>query len=552
MTLTIDTTAQFETLLRQHAARAFVRNGEPTPLTEVEYADLMAAADTARSATPGQWNRLRALLVKIGGFEKEAEALAAANKAQIHGSLGAYPDSPADLISLWTEANHYAITYSGLWHLHGRLTRRDTDYVAREIKLFASAVKLFNKGDIENAFFNWVENAKERILAEASIRLAFQSTLDPGLTELRKFVDLIIGGSDDPDELEVIRSTAVIAFANFIYRVKNHLRYNFKSSAHLMIVLQGCQGDGKSTAIECLCAPLVQMWTKVSLEAFNNSSMAYQFSEMPIMVFEEMAGASKTDIDGMKAVMTDPFKLLDQKWKIASVRPIVVTFIGASNNDIRKLLKDDTGNRRVIQFNSKSVTREKLFAIDFEKIWRSIDEDAIEPPMYSSPEATALINGTQETQRVIADVENWILEGGSGIVWGSPMKDREAFDAFKMWADNGGVSEANRKFLDKKRFVADMRELKQRGRFDIVESERSRYLHFTIQRPEDDQPTAREVASRDRLKAAVEAKAKLQRTDDDETWREVERETAELIQQDSALARAIRVQRHGRGWGEDA
>lgn len=541
-----DTTQEFERLLNLHGARSQGRNGAVAQLSDDEFADLMSAAEGARTAyykNPKLFGRLHVILTAAGGFQKATEVNDAVNKAKVMAALGTEPSTPMEMIDAWLDANGYKVGFSGMWTLNGTHTSDDDDYILRSLKSFANSTRVFKREEVENDFGIWRPDSKKRIMMETTASLKFDPTIDPDHTELRKFVDLMVGGSDDPEELETIRQTAMIAFATFLFRVKNHIRNKFFNSAHLMIILQGIQGDGKTTAIQEMLSPLGQMWSPSSLEAFRDKSMGYKFSELPVMLFEEMQGAAKTDIDSIKSTMTDDTKLMVEKYKAAGVRKVVTTFIGASNKDIRGLFKDHTGNRRFIQFTTNGkVSKAELKHFDWLKIWQSIDEDAIEPPMYASPEATAMIVAIQEGQRVKGDVESWLIED-QGIPYGISTKDKDLFDRFKAWAEMGGMSKANLNFLDKRKMTSELLELTRDPRFQVKHVNRSRYDWFTIQRPQDATATTGERAKLERTKAAYEAKEATVQALDDRDWQSVEHETNDLVKRDSALATIIRLRK---------
>lgn len=535
-----DATQEFQRLLNTLSTGTSTRTGTATALTDVEFADLMSAAEAARNAKPWMWGKLFNTLKERGGFKKDQEVQEAVNRAKISAALGGMPQDEADFITKWIEANGYEITFSGLWLQHGTHCDDDNDYILRKLKLFASDTKVCKKEEVETAFGVWLNDARKRVRAQVFERIKYDPAVDPCQTELRKFVDLLIGGSDDPEELETIRQTAMIAFSTFLFRAKNHMRFRFFSSAHLMLVLSGVQGDGKTFALENLMSVLNGMSTSVSLEAFRDKSMSYQFSIMPVMVFEEMAGAAKADIDSIKAIMTDKEKLLVEKYKVAGVRKIISTFIGCSNKDIRNLLKDDTGNRRFIQFNTLPVDRKNLAGIDWLKIWQSVDENAVEPPMYASEENHAMIKAMQEDQRVMGEVETWINEGYN-VPWGQVMSDRALYDLFRLWGQNGGLSTATLNFFEKRRFVNDLRELRLSGRYEIRESHKARAAHFAIQRPNDDAPTRGEKAEHARMAARVALKERVAKAQDEQTWQQVEQSTDGLVKRDRALDKIIRL-----------
>jgi hypothetical protein len=432
--------------------------------------------------------------------------------------------------------------FSGLWSQHGvPCVDEDNDYILRSLKAFAADTRVFKKEDVENKFFLWLINSRKRIRNEVYEKIKFNPEVDPEQNELRKLVDMLIGGSDDPDELETIRQTAMIAFNTFLFRTKNHIRLKFFNSAHLMIVLSGIQGDCKTWALKHMMGVLNGMSSSVSLKAFQDNSMSYQFSIMPVACFEEMEGAGKADIDTIKALMTDEEKMMVEKYKVAGVRRIISTFIGCSNKDIRSLLRDPTGNRRFIQFVTLLASRAEIAKLDWLKIWQSVDEDADEPPMYASEANLKMVKAMQEDQRVQGDIEQWILET-SNLPWGQATNERHLYDLFKLWAENGGLSKATLNYWDKKRFAAEMLELMRSGRFQIRESHRSRSRHWTIQRPSDVAPTEEERRENRAMAGRVAAKEGVARKADDRSWESVELETGGLVKRDAALDKIIRLQ----------
>jgi hypothetical protein len=91
------------------------------------------------------------------------------------------------------------------------------------------------------------------------------------------------------------------------------------------------------------------------------------------------------DVESLKAVISDD---------VVSYRPLYTnrnstvpqntTFIGASNRDIRTLIKDPTGMRRFYQItcteDAKSATSwQELSELDYTAVWRSVNEHQDEP-----------------------------------------------------------------------------------------------------------------------------------------------------------------------------
>jgi hypothetical protein len=136
-------------------------------------------------------------------------------------------------------------------------------------------------------------------------------------------------------------------------------------------------------------------------------------STMPILFFDEMAGTTKADIERLKALMTDSTKQLREIYQRAATRTLIFSAAGCTNKDTSGLIRDETGNRRFIQFDSRynDVRGGALADIDALKIWRSVDENAAVAPRYRDPETIEIIREIQAEQRHTSLVEDWIVEG---------------------------------------------------------------------------------------------------------------------------------------------
>jgi hypothetical protein len=476
---------------------------------------------------------------------------------RIETDLGRLPHTVQEFVPLWLGSRGYKMEFSGLWTQHGKHSPHDGDYIVKSMRLWAVEFGRFAEREaIAMAFDTWAVEEKVAVQNVASEALKFDAAADPEMVELKKFVGLIIAPGDSDHETFRVRKAAEIAFANLIFRIKNHLRYVWKNSCHLMIILSGCQGDGKTFAIEHLMSPLGDMFTPSSLDALKDNSMSYQFSVMPAMLFEEMQGSSKADIEELKSIMTGKSKMMREAYARAGVRRLVTTFIGAANKDIGNLIKDDTGNRRFIQFFSQKIDRDVMAQVDVMKIWRSVDEAAHEPPMYASHENYELIHGIQDEQRTLGPVEQWLL-GATNVPWDHPAKANQMFDDFKTWCvANGAMSTSESHHWSGSRLGATLKELAQaKDRYTIKVTRTGGSDSFRIQRPQARVVTSLEQrriqdgltkADRLRLEGKIAAVAEAHRLAGE--WEEVEAATDAHIEPSARLKKVLTIQT-GKSWG---
>ena len=185
------------------------------------------------------------------------------------------------------------------------------------------------------------------------------------LTELRKFTEAITGRADALD---------VAALAHFVWLVKRKLA-GLPVTWHLMPILNGIQGVGKSTAIKELLKPVAVVTSYLKLDELADSRCSQALETKYVIVCDEMQGAARTEIETLKNRITAetvgmrPMRSND----LVDVR-VNATFIGSTNKDVATLIKDSTGMRRFLEIRCKATLMREIYSVDFMKLWRGIDE----------------------------------------------------------------------------------------------------------------------------------------------------------------------------------
>lgn len=474
-----DSTVDFEDKIKQWQGYPADYKVLPT-----DQAEMITAAENAKSANGWMWAALTELLADHGLFKNQKAAHREAKRCRIHADLGSVPRSTGDFVDTWLRVHGYRMDFSGDFTRNGRLSQHDRDYLGKKMKLWADEMKEFTQSGVDNAFDVWMRDAQDAIKANTYRKLKFDPTVDPRQTELAKFVRMIVAPGESAEETARIYRAAEVSFANFIYRVKNHIRGVMKNSCHMMPILQGKQGDGKSEAVKALCSVLDGMAASTSFDAFGDNSMTYQFSVMPVMIFEEMAGAGKADIEKLKTIMTETKKQMREAYARASTRTILSTFISTSNKDVSAMIKDDTGNRRLIQFRTQPVDRIAIQNLDYLKLWQSVDEDAVEPPKYANAQDLELIEAVQEEQRYKSPVEEWIEVGDEyKIPWGVASKALKLWDSFETFLTDSERGQAH--YWSARRLGTTLVELNQAGKIKVKITRTSNSPSYAIARPEN-------------------------------------------------------------------
>lgn len=446
--------------------------------TTTDIAFLMSEAETSRDAEPWEWAELRDFLIAKGGM-KEKEANAALTRAKITAYLGRYPYTPGELLPLWLKAAGFRHNFEGVF-FQGSV-ERDDGYVVNQINEWCATyagtqrTPLFGQSLIRGAFENFKTDDRERAIRAVYASVRYEAGADRSeLTRLARHLTATMPLSPIPHD-DLVRATEV-TLANFIYRVKNHLRGRWKHSCHLMPVFHGPQGSSKTTAITAILEPVQEVTSWTNFEVFGHDAKEFDLTIMPVMVFDEMSGATKADVAKIKQIMTQERRTVRQLYHGTVSRTVVTTFIGASNKDISTLVKDETGGRRFLQINTPFLDRASIRnGFDMMAIWRSVDEDADQPPQYADQETMDLIASVIAGQRFKGPVEEWVQ---SDQIPYETLEYKDLFaQYFHPWIEAHAPHEA--KFSTAQAMKAELKRLIEAGVADNIVHTRPRgYDHF--------------------------------------------------------------------------
>lgn len=375
--------------------------GEPAILTDADLVQLIQLAECSGDCHPATWAKLARVLEDLTDLKvKQARQLF--RECRIRADLGTYPHSVEDFIPAFLTSRGYRMNFDETFN------SADLNFILNQMKIWSAEIvgapQVFHSQLIEAAFQNWTVGEKDRLR-----QAAYQSVkFDPGAdaTELTRFVEFILAPSDGGDPERDIRA-AEVALRNFIYRVKNHMRRQWRHGVHMMPIFFGPQGSGKTTMVRHLISPLEQFSAGVGFDVITNDSKMFQLSVIPIMFFDELAGISKADNERLKDIMHTQSRQLKQLYQSASNRVLVSTFIGCTNKDISTLIRDETGNRRYYQIEAARRARADILKFDAGAMWRSVDEDG-EPPLYALAADLDAVLSAQAEQRHFGKVEHWV------------------------------------------------------------------------------------------------------------------------------------------------
>lgn len=220
---------------------------------------------------------------------------------------------------------------------------------------------------LNDALMLWRYENQHNVLSRIIDQLSHPSSTN----EVKKWVRAATGKESELD---------VAVVAHFIWQVKRKLN-GMPVDHHMMPILFGRSGGGKSVAIHKLIAPLKQIAFETNMSVFQDRFGLRQFTRNYIMFFDELSGASAVDVNRLKQVITSPV----MEWRVmhsegVNSAPQNCTFIGCTNIHVSERIKDPTSARRFWQITCADVLDWDLInEVNYEAMWCEVDHQADSP-----------------------------------------------------------------------------------------------------------------------------------------------------------------------------
>ncbi len=199
---------------------------------------------------------------------------------------------------------------------------------------------------------------------------------------------------------------AIAVIKKFMWDVKRKGN-NHPVTNHLMPVLTGKQGGGKSTFVERMTKPIKDAVMHTTFEAISDERNIDLWST-PILFMDEMSGAKKADKDTVKhAITASHLTRRPMRTNSSILVRQLTTFIGCSNEGLGEIIRDNTGIRRFAELEfSQTPDWDTMDRIDWLMLWQSVDELGTDP----SIGIFTVLKQQQEENRNMCQVETWARE----------------------------------------------------------------------------------------------------------------------------------------------
>ncbi|KAB8122213.1 hypothetical protein D3W54_16010 (plasmid) [Komagataeibacter medellinensis] len=242
---------------------------------------------------------------------------------------------------------------------------------------------------IKDSFNSFAEEQERHLISDLKQRIREKIKFSEESLEIvekakawERFIDMCF----EPGSPEV-RDVYIAVLKRFIYNVKCKLHNTYTDlNVPMMPIFYGqLQHTGKSVLMNRFCSPIGQYFIGSSNTSEITSDKNHSLFEKNFIVkLDEMARLDKVDMNSLKERLTSTYfngRLMREN----SDRKIFIKcmYIGTSNDPVRNIWKDPTGNRRIFEMkftSNRNFQERNDFMNEFlEHLWKSVDHRATDP-----------------------------------------------------------------------------------------------------------------------------------------------------------------------------
>lgn len=361
--------------------------------------------------------------------------------------IGEHPRDVEHYIELFAKSRDLTVRFDGTITGNKLGRRPDAGSVERDIRLLAVKLglpeRISKTKHISDAFNKFISASKDArfdaVLAD--INAAGQS--EPMLW--KALAESIV------DTNQVSAGYAIAVLQSMIWQVKRKMAADpsFPVSNHLMPILTGAQGAGKSTMARMFFSPIGDLMYCGDFAQITDKSN-FEIWRFPVVFCDEMERAERSDVEAVKNAITSETRTGRTLYSNnVSTRRNDATFFGATNGTLGEKIVDTTGLRRFAPIPVKPAPTdenkaagipvadwEALSGIDWTALWRSVDYKAAHP-LQSDPEARAEWLLLIEGERAQDSVELWLRQFDA---YDSEYKGKELYPDYADFCKESGMS----------------------------------------------------------------------------------------------------------------
>ena len=254
------------------------------------------------------------------------------------------------------------------------------------------------------------------------------------------------------DTEEVSVGYAVAVLKTTIWQVKRKMMADpaFPVSNHLMAILTGPQGAGKSSMARAFFQPLGDLLYCGDFAQITDKSN-FDLWRFPLVFCDEMERAERSDIEAVKNAITSETRSGRTLYSNnVSTRRNDATFFGATNGRLADKIVDSTGMRRFAPIPVKHapstdniaaglpvVDWDAIGKVDYLALWQSVDWKAGHP-LQSNADALAEWRKLIEGERAMDSTELWLRQFARESDTAKSWQGRELYPCYKFFCEDNG------------------------------------------------------------------------------------------------------------------
>lgn len=280
----------------------------------------------------------------------------------------------------------------------------------------------------------------EKLAYRAKVIAQFKCETED-LTLVRQYVKALTGAEGEDD---------IAVLSHWMWQVKNKM-LDKTPTYHVMPIFYGKQGGGKTVAMTNLIGPINNFRLNISLEDMTDGRFYKSMSENYVIVFDEMQGAARTDIDSLKKQVTidyNDYRVLGTA-DVYKVRQ-ACSFIGATNRAVAEQIVDGTGMRRFWQVNcADKLDWDVISNLDYSAMWKGIDENKVNGYFVAQIDS---ITAKQDAM-VAKDDISMFMESHGIVPDKNPTRQVNVgliYSAYKRFCEDNGYKASNSSWFSRK------------------------------------------------------------------------------------------------------
>lgn len=348
---------------------------------------------------------------------------------------------PREYVTYWLKANsivinergelidelrrHNAAIFDTMWLDYQQQVRAHNTIEKTKAPNLRDLVNSVQEKDLLKALNELISLAQADYRRKSIEELAFTGD---DQSELLKFVEAVTGNTNPAE---------VSAFAHWIWQIKRKMKGQDVIN-HLFIAIYGVQGGGKTVALNKLITPIKNYRLNLKMNQIVDDRYFFSMADNFVVIFDEMQGASRTDVDGLKNQITADW---NDARRLGSNNVFKVrqscSFAGTTNRPLNEMIFDSQ-MRRFWQCNAlDKLNWELLNSIDFKKLWKGINESREEG--YFTEQAEA-IRDIQEELATKEDIDvfmaEFLITKPNGI--SKELSSKTLYNIYRSWCNEQG------------------------------------------------------------------------------------------------------------------